>query len=380
MSPLERSELAELLSSESQAPCISIYQPTHRCHPDNQQDPIRFRNLIKTVEDSLRQKHSQHEIKSLLEPFHSLAGEADFWNHTADGLAVLGAANFFRVFQFSRTVAELGIVADTFHVKPLIRILQSADRYQILALSRKAFQLFEGNRDGLNEVQPARGVPHTIAEALGEEQHEAQKGVISKGTGGSVHYGSGSRKDELDAQTEKFFRAVDRTILEHYSRPSHLPLILAALTENQAPFRHVSHNTSLVPEGIEINPDAVSLDDLRERAWRIAEPHYLARLAKLTDEYGVTRPKGLATDDLADAADAAVAGRVSTLLIEADRQIPGRINPETGRISFDDLAHPGVDDLLDDLAEIVLKKGGDVVVVPTERMPTKLGAAALYRF
>jgi hypothetical protein len=39
-----------------------------------------------------------------------------------------------------------------------------------------------------------------------------------------------------------------------------------------------------------------------------------------------------------------------------------------------------VDDLLDDLSEKVLEKGGQVVVVPAERMPTKEGAAAIYRY
>jgi hypothetical protein len=36
--------------------------------------------------------------------------------------------------------------------------------------------------------------------------------------------------------------------------------------------------------------------------------------------------------------------------------------------------------MLDDLAELVLVKGGEVVVVPTERMPTPSGLAAVYRF
>ena len=37
-------------------PCVSLYQPTHRHHPDNKQDPIRFRNLVDGAEASLRQK------------------------------------------------------------------------------------------------------------------------------------------------------------------------------------------------------------------------------------------------------------------------------------------------------------------------------------
>jgi hypothetical protein len=36
--------------------------------------------------------------------------------------------------------------------------------------------------------------------------------------------------------------------------------------------------------------------------------------------------------------------------------------------------------MLDDLAELVLGKGGEVVVVPRERMPIDSGLAAIYRF
>ena len=68
------------------------------------------------------------------------------------------------------------------------------------------------------------------------------------------------------------------------------------------------------------------------------------------------------------------------LLIEADRQIPGRIDPATGQINAGDIADPEVDDVLDDLAEHVLRIKGDVVLVPAERMPSTTGAAAIYRY
>ena len=44
--------LAELTAAH-QSPCLSLYQPTHRHHPENQQDPIRFRNLLKELETSI---------------------------------------------------------------------------------------------------------------------------------------------------------------------------------------------------------------------------------------------------------------------------------------------------------------------------------------
>ena len=59
------------LASVHQPPCLSLYQPTHRCHPENQQDPIRFRNLVKELETSLRQKYPAVETRLLLEPFRS---------------------------------------------------------------------------------------------------------------------------------------------------------------------------------------------------------------------------------------------------------------------------------------------------------------------
>ena len=36
---LTQASVAELVSFKGR-PCLSLYQPTHRRHPDNQQDPI----------------------------------------------------------------------------------------------------------------------------------------------------------------------------------------------------------------------------------------------------------------------------------------------------------------------------------------------------
>ena len=62
------------------------------------------------------------------------------------------------------------------------------------------------------------------------------------------------------------------------------------------------------------------------------------------------------------------------------RVIPGRVDAETGAITRGELAHPEIDDVLDDLAALAMEKGGQVVVVPAERMPTRTGVAAIYRY
>jgi hypothetical protein len=112
----------------------------------------------------------------------------------------------------------------------------------------------------------------------------------------------------------------------------------------------------------------------------VVEPIYLQRLQKLCEDFGTAYSRGAGAADLADAAHAAVAARIGLLLIDADQVIPGVIDPATGELRNGDLADPKVDDALDDLAEMVLRAGGDVVVVPHERMPTQTGLAAIYRY
>lgn len=373
----------DLILAERQGPFLSLYQPTHRAFPERQQDPIRFRNLVKTLGDSLREKHRDRDIESLLAPFHALAADTEFWNQGMDGLAVLGAPDLFRVYRLQRPVAELAIVADSFHVKPLLRVMQSADRYQILGLDRHEASLFEGNRDQVDEIALASAVPRHIEDAL-EIDAERERAIRTHGRvkpdAMGRHGASDVKNDAIDADTEQFFRLVDQTVLEHHSRPTGLPLLLAALPEHHHLFRSISCNPFLVDAGIDANVKSLSTEDLRERAWSLFQPLYLDRLARLVEAFGAAQAKQQGSADLSDVARAAVQGRVATLLLQADRQLPGRLDPQSGAISQGELSDPQTDDLLDDLGEAVLRRGGEVVIVPAERMPTTSGLAATYRY
>jgi hypothetical protein len=372
-----------MLRAEHDPPCLSLYLQTHRRHPENRQDPIRYRNLLKALEESLLGQCSEGEADTLLSPFRTLARDTDFWNHTWDGLAVLGAAGLFQVIKLQRPVSELAVVANSFHIKPLLRILQSADRYQVLSLNRRQIKLFEGDRDRLDEVDLAVGVPRTITEALGAELTEPHQTVASYGgtaLGSNMRHSHGSKPDELEIDEERFFRAVDRAILEHHSRPSGLPLILTALAQYHTSFRQISRNPFLIDDGIEVDPGSLTIEELRQQAWTVMEPEFRSRLQKLSDQFEEARSKGLGSDDLAHVALAAAESRVGSLLVEAERRIPGRLDRVSGGLTLSRLKDPQVDDLLDDLAELVLSKGGQVVVVPTVDMPTTAGVAAIFRF
>lgn len=137
----------------------------------------------------------------------------------------------------------------------------------------------------------------------------------------------------------------------------------------------------MLTNGIAIDPSSVSTDKLANLAWEIMETEYNLKLDNLVAQFEQARADGKGSDDYKELAVAAVEGRIDILIVEADRMIPVRItNLVTGNTQKKDLTNPKVDDLLDDMGELVIKMGGQVMVLPTDRMPSEKGLAAIFRY
>jgi Bacterial archaeo-eukaryotic release factor family 3 len=160
------------LTSVHQPPCLSLYQPTHRRHPGNQQDPIRFRNLVKELETALRQKVPAVETRLLVEPFEDVARDHAFWNHTLGWIGRAGRAEPASSVPASAAGRRIGRRGRQLSHQALTTFSTIGRGYQVLGLSLQKIQLFEGNRDALDEIDPAPGVPRTITEALAPPGNE----------------------------------------------------------------------------------------------------------------------------------------------------------------------------------------------------------------
>lgn len=378
------SELLEQLLAEQEQPCLSLYMPTYKTHPDNQQDPSKFKKLTKELETYLLVKFTSSEAAKLLAPYYKLADDFSFWQHTINGLAVLSTPSHFNVIGLFVPVDELAVVSDTFHTKPLRKYLQSIEAYQVLAISLKEVKFYEGDRHRLTEVELQGKVPNTITEALGEDLTEKYLTVSTGGGSASgnahIHHGHGSKSDEVEKDAERFFTVVSRAVEEHFSKPQGLPLILAALPEHHHLFKKVSNNPQLMEEGITGNPLALGLDEIRRSAWEIIEPSYQSRLKEQTDRFQQAKADGAGSDSPKEVALAAAMSRVDTLLLEENRVIAGRVDEETGEIEKGEIVDPEIEDVLDDIGELVTKKGGRVIIIPVDMMPTDTGIAAIFRY
>ena len=369
-------------------PCLSLYMPTHRNVPANLVDVHQFRRLVDSLEAGLLLKHRRDEADRLLEPFQRLDANATFWQHTLDGLAVLSSDGKAEVFRVQQPFQPLALSSDRFHTMPLMRVAASIERFDVLALSSREARVYEGTTDGLDPVDlGAESAGGTLDrwDFIDQETFQAHRVRQRSGPVGSVHGGFGSKTDDIDADTERFFREVDRIVVERVSNRSQLPLVLVAISEHASLFRKLSANPRLLDEWISTDPKMLEGPDLVQLVRSIADTDRRRRIERLATVFSKARDEGRGSGDLSDIARAAVAGQVATLLVEQDRLEPGKLDRATGAIAWgeDVETESGIElagDLVGILAEEVLLRDGEIVSLRPIEMPVETGVAAIYRY
>ena len=385
-------------------PCVSIYLPTHRSHPGTAEDPIEFKNILADVEKELSGRAGFNPA-GMLADLHALVGRPEFWSHNLDTLAVFKSPEVDLQIRLPRPYPMTVEVADSFHVKPLIRHFQSAGRYQVLCLTQSRVLLMEGDVDTLEPVALNDMVPKTLEDALGTEvtggnvtgsgaapgpggggggtvgNRGANDSTASTGGArGGIYFGHHDNRDERDIDLERYFRAVDKAIWEHHSRLNHLPLYLATTSDYHDRFEKVSHNKMLQPERLKLDAGLIRTADVHKAVQPEVQKRYDAEVAELVEAFGTAKAQKKGSGDVDEVATAALDGRIMMLLIDADQQVGGKLDRLDRRAVRFDRDDPNVDDLLDDLAEETLRNGGNVMVLPADKMPTDTGVAAMYRF
>ncbi len=67
-------------NEETTSPKISIYMTTHRAAPENQQDPIRYENLLNEVKTQLETNYPDSDWQRTFDHLSKLIDEkVDFW-------------------------------------------------------------------------------------------------------------------------------------------------------------------------------------------------------------------------------------------------------------------------------------------------------------
>jgi len=353
------------LNAQGGYPAISILLPTHRTTPDNRQDPIRLKNLVRQARDRLQAEIPKREAEPLLQRLDTLVKDVDH-ARALDGLALFVSPKAASQFVLPFPLKERVVIDQTFATRDLVYALNRSVRYWLVSLSEQHTRFYEGVRDALAEIK-TEPFPMSMDGPGATEPLPGGKGI--------------EPTKYLDQMHRQFLRKVDAA-LNPWLTAEPLPLVVAGVEHYLAQYREVtSHGHSMLAT-VSGNFSKTSAHDLARSAWPLVEAGMAERRRALLQQLEEAASGTHVVSGVGPAWRAAHEGRVDLLLVEQDYAYAARVDPDGLTLApAEDATAPGViDDAVDELVETVLAKGGRVEFVDNEALAVHQGIAAIQRY
>lgn len=373
----------EALQRPADGPCISVYMPVQPKGQDTEQDAVRFKGLVDTASKELAALGLRSAtIDAVLRPARDLAGDRPFWSRAEKAIAMFLALENGRILNLPFSVPELVVTGDRFHLRPLVFGLQPDIEYYVLTLGRHGAELLAGSRRELRPV-PLRGVPERLEEivAMAEEERPFQARTAAREGPRStlVYHGHGGERDDDDERLREYFRAIDAGVQQALN-PTQAPLILAGIEYLIPLYRQVSRYAHVVDQAIDINPDTMESEALRDLAWAAVEPRAQALELERRTRLAARAARDDTAVDLESILAAAAQGRVEAVFVAADAIRWGKTDATLSHLQPHDVREPGDEDFLDRAVLETLRTGGAAYSLEPDQMPRSAEIAALFRY
>lgn len=387
MDILKQKGLQQLLETSGKW-CVSLYMPTHRVGREQQQDPIRFKNLAAGAQEKLLEYGlSRPKVQELMHPAESLLTDGDFWQHQSDGLAIFLTSEFSQSFRLPYEFDEMVSIGNNFHIKPLLPLLSQDGQFYILALSMNEIRLFLGTRDTIDQVELG-GIPTNMQEALwmdDPEKHvDFHTGAGSTGREGkrqAVFHGHGSKQSEEKTNILRYFQKVDRGLKDLLEEQT-IPMVLAGVDYLLPIYHKANTYQGLLEKGLEGNPEDLNEKELHRLVWNLVEPLFKEEQIQTMEQFKRLhgQQNDRASDDLKTVVKAANFGQVETLFVPFGVQRWGRYDSQQNKVILEKKPTPENEDLLDFAAMHTLFNSGKVYAIQPDKLPGDGELAAILRY
>ena len=353
---------------------------------ETQQDPIRLKNQLSKAEEMLTERGtSAADITDLLQPATELVNNRDFWQHQNTGLALFMHPGQFRYYKVPIEFEERTFVSDQFHIKPLLSLLANDGQFYVLAASQNKVGLYQATRSSVQPVDLG-STPLDLATALRfddpEESIQGHSASRSSGKGGDgqiVFSGQGSGKDSENTDILRFFQLVADGVQSALAGQK-VPLVFMGVGFLFPMYQQANNYPHLMEEAVDYQPDQLSPEEIRDRAFKLVEPKFKADRKTVSDQYGSLKNNNQATADLSMILDAAHNGQIDTLIVASNTQKWGSFDAKARQADFHDEQTANSRDLLDLAASKAMATDAKVYIVDRDKVPDKADAAATLRY
>jgi len=216
----------EKLKNERNTPCVTISLNTHRTHPDNAQDAVLLKNLLKEAEERVVSEFGIRPVSSLLRRLSEIEKEIDI-NYSLDSLHIYLSNDTKEIIKSAWSVYESGVhISNTFNTRSLIKSYNRSEEYFILLLSQSDATLYK------------KTINSTVNEIKNDDF------PFSENRHFNTHSDSGSDSKHRDDSAHEFLKKADKAVVK-MNNETGLNCVVISTAENYSSLMQVADTPSV---------------------------------------------------------------------------------------------------------------------------------------
>lgn len=329
--------LKDLLNSNNGVH-LSVYVQNH---DSDQSFRKRLNQLVKSAESHLKEVFESEDLQLFLKPIREFAANPFHLQRKKGSLAFFVKKDFFKIVHIPSIIDEISVTADSFHIKPLIHWAQQDHEFILVGVNADAVHFYKGTATELSKIDMITT----------PKKDKAEFDFTIKWLGNWIHY--------LTKKTQTFVfvigdkktcRAIEKSMSSRDSMPY------------------------MIQTGFREDKLSQQIDKIRSLVRLSAQ----TKVNTTLKEFDIQLKLNSAKTNIFTIAKAAVKGRIRKLVVAKDYLIFGRMDKLNGGLALHPKEMDHEDDcLLDDIAQTVLKNGGEVTVVKRLDIPKQRPILAL---
>ncbi|MGZ0654734.1 baeRF3 domain-containing protein [Coraliomargarita sp. W4R72] len=392
--PLTEANIKTLATDETSGRKISLYFPVASPGAGLPANATHLENLLNEAETQLIASGEMEvsALRSFTSPLHLLLEHPDELIGSGKSLALFLNQEGLQRVDLPDIVEPQQFTGKNFTIKPLLSGERSNCSFTVVCLNLGAVKVYAGDFTGIEAID-VKDMPESIEEftrfddpekslqrhTSGRTSAEGAPGTVAS----SQTHGQGLPADFDETQNERFFKAIANCLKAHLVGDEKSPLLLFGVDKNVGYLSsHYgdAHHPIIVKHS---DPHTWSVRDILTESLRLLETEHADSPGESVSLFSQAIGRGEAVCGVEACALAAAAGRISDVVIASDQAVPGYCDPDKLEVRFlaggSTSEDVDVVDLLDCIAEEVLKYGGHVRAVPTAELPGEDLAVALVR-
>jgi len=330
----------EKLATEKNTPCVTISLNTHRTHPENTQDVVKLKNLLKEAKERVINEYGKRPVSSLLERLSEIENEIEV-NSNLDSLHIYISNNTKEIIKSAWSTNENGVyISNTFNVRSLIKSYNRSEAYLILLLSQSGVNIYNTlNDEILNEIKN-EDFPFS------ENRHY------------NTNANKGSDAKHLDDLVREFLNKVDKAVVK-INNETGLDCFVICTEDNYSRLMQVADKPAIYHGHANIDYNKMDTHAIAKQAWEKVEILQHSRRTEAIHEIKVAVSQGKVLTDLQEIYRAAIDGAGDLMMIHEDFTQPVSMTSDrTFELESDKIKPNVVEDITANIAwEVFSKKG-----------------------